>query len=638
MLVSVLYREFSLIMLLDHLIGQLITIRYEMKLKSLKIQNFRAINGDDNVIQFMNNNIVFLFGKNNLGKSSVLHAYQYFVAPNKIAQVTDFFGQNPNNKIVIEATYMKEKSDDDNFEEKGLNKWVNKHDEVKVRKTWKEIGKPSEKETFSIENEEYVKNGFGGLDSILSHATPNIIFIEAIPSVKSLTDWIEKEIKNKLLKKLKENHKADYDAAVAAIKTLQEKIEVDGYVHSINEGANRFFNETFPELRLDIKSNPNKETDITKAFEKDFSVTINNNHEEEQKLNKALEKLNDGQTFDLHGHGLIRQAIINILGFFKDSTENEKHIILFEEPELYLHPVNKRKFRNTLYKIAEQDNYQILCVSHDPQLIDLSRDHTSLARFVRKENGQTSIYQASNDVFAQDKNIKDHILMLNRFNPHLCETFFSDDVIMVEGDTEAIVLRTLIEKHYSDREVFVLNALSKTNMTFFMEILGHFKIKQHIIHDSDERYDYDKKNQKPIINKNNKFKRNSSWTQNENIFLMQQKLKNKGCEVHRYVSIRNFEHSHSYRHDTNKGKPLSAYEYAEKMDIKDNSISIIRFLKQILGELPRESHNFDELYLKSTVQEPHARVFHSNVYCNYASHQPIPKRAVRHISYAYNSK
>ncbi len=31
-----------------------------MKLKSLKINNFRAINGENNVIQFMDNNIVAL--------------------------------------------------------------------------------------------------------------------------------------------------------------------------------------------------------------------------------------------------------------------------------------------------------------------------------------------------------------------------------------------------------------------------------------------------------------------------------------------------------------------------------------------------------------------------------------------------
>ncbi|MCK8087002.1 AAA family ATPase [Vibrio sp. 1CM8B] len=611
-----------------------------MKLKSLKISSFRAINGDENIISFIDNNIVFIFGKNNIGKSSILHAYQYFVKPNQAAQITDFYGQNAGNNIVIEATYIKEDSDNDYFSEKGFDKWVSKDNEVKFRKTWTKVGTKAQKETFSVERNEYVPDGFGGLETFLTKATPNIIYIEAIPSVKSLTDWIEKEIKNKLLKKLKANHKNEYEAAISAIKTLQDRVETDGYVSEINEGANRYFCETFPDLKLNIASNPNKETDITKAFEKDFSVAISNNTNEEKELNEALDKLNevgksDSQTFDLHGHGLIRQAIINILGFFRDTTKDEKHIILFEEPELYLHPANKRKFRNTLYNIAEQENYQVLCVSHDPQLIDLSRDHTSLARFVKKQNGETVVYQSSNDVFANRKVVKDRILMLNRFNPHLCETFFSDDVIMVEGDTEAIVLRTLIEKYYPEKEVFVLNALSKTNMTFFMEVLGHFKIRQHIIHDSDERYDYE--GGRPKVNKDGSFKRNSSWTQSNNIFEMQCRLNNIEYLVHRYVSIRNFEHSHGYKHNASKGKPLSAYEYAEQMDIEDNSISIIRFLKQIIGELEREAHGYDELYLKSAVMEPFARVSHSNVYCNYASKPPVAKRTNKCSAYAYNS-
>ncbi|MBB1466449.1 AAA family ATPase, partial [Vibrio sp. SG41-7] len=62
-----------------------------MKLKSLKISSFRAINGDENIISFIDNNIVFIFGKNNIGKSSILHAYQYFVKPNQAAQITDFY-------------------------------------------------------------------------------------------------------------------------------------------------------------------------------------------------------------------------------------------------------------------------------------------------------------------------------------------------------------------------------------------------------------------------------------------------------------------------------------------------------------------------------------------------------------------
>lgn len=220
-----------------------------MKLKSLKISSFRAINGDENIISFIDNNIVFIFGKNNIGKSSILHAYQYFVKPNQAAQITDFYGQNADNNIVIEATYIKEDSDNDYFSEKGFDKWVSKDNEVKFRKTWTKVGTKAQKETFSVERNEYVPDGFGGLETFLTKATPNIIYIEAIPSVKSLTDWIEKEIKNKLLKKLKANHKNEYEAAISAIKTLQDRVETDGYVSEINEGANRYFCETFPDLK-----------------------------------------------------------------------------------------------------------------------------------------------------------------------------------------------------------------------------------------------------------------------------------------------------------------------------------------------------------------------------------------------------
>ena len=347
-----------------------------------------------------------------------------------------------------------------------------------------------------------------------------------------------------------------------------------GYLGEISQKANRYFGETFPDLQLNIQSTPYKEADLSKAFEKDFSITIGDKKDEEVRLAEAVaaaEQLIDvepskvDRKFDLHGHGLIRQAIINILSLFKDTKDGEKHIILFEEPELYLHPSNKRKFRNTLYQIAEQDDYQIICVSHDPQLIDMSREHTSLARFVKKENGETVIYQAGDNVFSKDEETKDKVLMLNRFNPHICETFFSDEVILVEGDTEAIVLRGLIYEHYPNSDLFVLNTGTKNNIPFFIEVLSHFRINQHVIHDSDERYLY--KDGERRLKKDGDPKANSAWTLNARIWDAMEIAKSTGAAVQRYVSVRNFEHSHDYSHDPDKGKPLSAYEFAQNSKI-----------------------------------------------------------------------
>lgn len=584
-----------------------------MKLVSLKIDNFRAINGEENTIEFKDNNIVFIFGKNNIGKSSVLHAYRYFTSPSQKSLITDFNEQDVSKEIVIEAVFLKEDTDTENFAEKGLDKWVDPSGLVRFRKVWREVDKIATKMTYSVGDGKFIAGGFGGIEQILTNATPNIIYIEAMPSVKSLTEWLEKEIKSKLLKKMKDNHQAEYSNALTAIKSLQEKVENEGYLGKISQKANRYFSETFPDLQLNIQSTPYKEADLSKAFEKDFSITIGDKKDEEVRLAEAIEVaeelINDeldpqktDRKFELHGHGLIMQAIINILSLFKDTKDGEKHIILFEEPELYLHPSNKRKFRNTLYKIAEQDDYQIICVSHDPQLIDMSREHTSLARFVKKENGETVIYQAGDNVFSKDAETKDRILMLNRFNPHICETFFSDEVILVEGDTEAIVLRGLIYDHYPNSDLFVLNTGTKNNIPFFIEVLSHFRINQHVIHDSDERYLYTNGDRRLKINGDPKA--NSAWTLNAKIWEAMETAKLAGASVKRYVSVRNFEHSHDYSHDSDKGKPLSAYEFAKTLDIADDGKSIVNFLKQVTGDKPYETA-FTQEHLENIVEEPY---------------------------------
>jgi putative ATP-dependent endonuclease of OLD family len=188
--------------------------------------------------------------KNDIGKSSVLHAYRYFISPNQKSLITDFYDQDTNKKIIIEATFLKEDSDTANFDEKGLNKWVDPDGQVKFQKIWSDVDNAASKKTFSVEEGDFVDGGFGGLEPILTNATPNIIYIEAMPSVKSLTDWLEKEIKNKLLKKLKDSHEEEYGSALSAIKSLQEKVEKEGYLGEISKKANRYFSGNIGDATL----------------------------------------------------------------------------------------------------------------------------------------------------------------------------------------------------------------------------------------------------------------------------------------------------------------------------------------------------------------------------------------------------
>ena len=85
-----------------------------MRLKELRIKNFRGLNGNQNIIKFDNSNIIFLIGQNNIGKSSFLNAYNFFVAAKKKAEKEDFFNYEESNNIEIEADFISEADDNEN--------------------------------------------------------------------------------------------------------------------------------------------------------------------------------------------------------------------------------------------------------------------------------------------------------------------------------------------------------------------------------------------------------------------------------------------------------------------------------------------------------------------------------------------
>ncbi|MDO4764203.1 MAG: AAA family ATPase [Flavobacteriaceae bacterium] len=68
-----------------------------------------------------------------------------------------------------------------------------------------------------------------------------------------------------------------------------------------------------------------------------------------------------------------------------ERVENRKdYIVLFEEPELFLHPKIMKDLRELIYKVSEDDMpYQVICASHSPQMIDITKDKTSLVRMVK---------------------------------------------------------------------------------------------------------------------------------------------------------------------------------------------------------------------------------------------------------------
>ena len=577
-----------------------------MKLLNITVKNFRSINGDNTTLSFENSDIIFVFGQNNAGKSSLLSAYEYLVTPKQKALLSDFIGFNETNPIQIFATFIKDEGDDEIFEKKGFNKWVDVEGKIRFRKTWTKADSEGQKETFDPQTSEYIINGFGGFESHFTKQAPTPVRIPALPTQAELTKFIKDTIQKSVLKTLKEEETEAYNKVIADIERLHNKILSKSAIAEKSIKANNNFQKIFPELTLEINQIEGSEFDFSASLEKEFSVVIKDNRFPNTK-----------QDFTNHGHGVIRQTLFNFLGVVKNElpTENKEHnnrkdfIILFEEPEIYLHPKAIVLLRKVLYDLCTNSSFQIICASHSPTLIDISKPHTSLVRMVRGIDGLTNLYQVDENIFNQIDEKKDMVQMLNRFDPNICESFFADEVVLVEGDTEAIVIRELLATKFPTKDIFVTNTGSKNNIPFFQKIFNHFNIKQHIIHDSDTRWVYEIKEDDgkisyaPKLKKDGNKRINSAWKINEHIWVEVENgnKKQNGLSC-RYVSIYNFEVANDYHYDTEKGKPLSAYEYVKNIDNLGKP-KILEFLNQIVG-IESKKTAFTQQELEILVVEP----------------------------------
>jgi len=560
----------------------------KMKIVRLIIKNFRSIglgrDGNGISIDLEDNNLVFLIGKNNAGKSSILAAYEMFVMADMKATERDFFDKKESNEIVIEA-HIKAENDAD-LQYKALSTWWDQEKKIaKIKKTWSSIESKGNKASFNPEKNDWEKGGAGGFDTLLQHACPSCVWIKGMDSPEEVLKQIQSLVKEMIISNLQEKSPDVYQNAVLAVNKLQDEIENNDYTSQIKVRLNNVLQTIFPDVFCQLKNEG--EPDFVGVLEKLTNVEIC----QESKPNLKL---------SCYGHGTQRQFILSAFRglseqFFEikkskkqRKTENflleseinqaldsKSKMLLFEEPELFLHPEAMRSIIEILYSLAEDSEFQIMVATHAPIMVDLSKPHTTLVRVINAQNKGTQSLQVSSRLFDEDE--RDRILMLNRFNPYVCEAFFSDRVILVEGDTETIVIRTLLEKFKiasilkPSEYLHVVNCGSKTNIPFFQKVLRHFEIPYYVFHDCDDKTDkrgYD----------------NPSWKMNDKIWQEMEDKQSKAMNIRRFVFMPHFEKAHGYQAKGNKDKPFSAYQKAKAWNINDNNKPVIKYLRAIFGQ------------------------------------------------------
>lgn len=473
-----------------------------MKIISFGVNNFRGIAGglENNTIEFNNSNTIFLLGQNNVGKSSFLKAYQFFYK-NTTPSVEDIYRMNAENiiefELVLELDEYDFKKDAIANKKEGLKKWLNSKNYLKIKRIYKPKGgkkitfEKTENLTWDYENEKWEEKNYGGigLDTVFQAALPTPIFIKAMPTEAEGEAIVNEILKQKATANLEDKERQELKEAQAKIQELQDKLYNPESIQSYKEEVNKYFQSLFPNTKIEL-SEKDKAKWTENSIGKSFSIHFehSNEGEKDETIPTSHERI---------GHGAVRSAIFSLL-LMKDVAEeferidNRKdYIVLFEEPELFLHPKLMKQLRALIYKVSETDTpYQVLCASHSPQMIDITKEKSSLVRMIKHNDG-TRLFQI-NDEFLKDskkikskEELKQEMNEVLRFNPFICESFYADEVVLIEGPTEEIILRGYFNEVQTDKDIFVVNCGTVNNIPFFQKIFSRFNIKYHVICDSD---------------------------------------------------------------------------------------------------------------------------------------------------------
>lgn len=513
-----------------------------MKLKKLIIKNLRGLQH----VEFDNYNLTTLIGKNNCGKSSVLRAIEMLCTGVKpdleefhlradesieiegtFDELKDWERSSPaisaliyNNqlrlKYVASITGEEKKIEVEYFaysqneEIQGWSdKWSDLEDEIKTIAAG--IGITTGGDFKSKANKERVKQQIRdnypqkivlgdakwtdesiSFTNALQQAIPKVI---VIPAVKDAVDELKfsktaKSAFGELMKRLilpQIQAETVYANIVEAINALSEKIHSEEGIASITQ-INARLSERLSRLinaRANIKfENPEIDTVIGSNVGLRF---LDGNHD---------------TPIGLQGHGLQRTLIFSLLEMVAENQASTNDgnsrttLILYEEPELYLHPQMLRKLKAILNSISQTENWQVICSTHSPVLINVADSPESLIILSRNASGKIYAKQLRENPF-EDSAVghieRDALRAALDFHPTVCEVFFADKVVLVEGDTEMAIF-----KHCDDLlnhcnvnlekslDCTIVSCGGKWTIPAIGRLLSRFGISFKVVHDLDQ--------------------------------------------------------------------------------------------------------------------------------------------------------
>ena len=479
-----------------------------MKIKTIKIHNFRSIAEQS----FDLVNYSLLVGANDSGKSNIIDAIRVFYDDLKFNEDKDWPKfTTSDNESWIEIKFLLSDEEFNNLKEE-YKQENNKEKFFIVRKYLKHPTKiqSGSSNIYGYEKGSLSDNFFYGWKNVAKGKLGDVLYIPAVSQI------------------------ADY-TKVSGPSYLRNILDfICKKIVSSGESFNNL-NKTFNEFTKNFKQETTKEGLSLEGFEKDINDDIKDRKVkigfdirslDVADITKNLiepyirdEVLGDHKlSIESFGEGLQRRLVYTLIKLStkykeKKSAKEKKEffsnflLILFEEPEAFLHSSQQEILNQSLKELSDEGNQQVLISTHSVHFVSKNIDNLPAILKLYKQDGRTQVYQIAEPELKQilkaNKDLKrilgetiedkDMDLEAIRYSlwldPDRCCAFFADFVLICEGASEKILIDYLIKNKEIEplnKEIYILNAMGKENIHRYMNLFKELGIKHSILFDGDK--------------------------------------------------------------------------------------------------------------------------------------------------------
>lgn len=500
-----------------------------MKLRNIQIHNFRSVlDADIEAHDYM-----LLVGANNAGKSTILNALRAFYDDAKWT-ADDF----PKAGVADNESWvqLKFRLDDD--------EWAGLADEYKegvpdqsltIRRYFKsdEKGRVQKDQSniFGFVNGQLSADLFYGAKNVGTAKVGQVLYVPALTTPAEQTKMSGpsplRNMLNFLLKKVVSKSDAYKEITAAFEKLNLEARKDDGFLSEISKPLNTAISNW--SIKIDLSVNSVAPEDISKSLVK-FAF-----------VDSSLGDV--GFDLERYGHGFQRSVIYELIRLaptFKDDKKADKkefnpsfNLVLFEEPEAFLHPSQQESMAYHLRRLGAEEGQQVIITTHSPTFTGKAAEQIGQLVRVQRSNGVTQTFQpkgakikevfdqggellAALQAFVADPAVQDDRkknakkMIANppqgdiatqeeqfRFQLWLdgerSSLFFADKVLLVEGATERGLFNYLLANDWHDlsaQHICLVDVLGKYNFHRYMGLLEAYGIPHGVMLDDDNGKEY----------------------------------------------------------------------------------------------------------------------------------------------------